>query len=52
MSRALPGEGENFRATGISLIFHPRSPRIPTVHANVRHIERGAAAAGSAAAPT
>jgi len=41
MSRALPGEGDTFRATGISLIFHPRSPRIPTVHANVRHIQRG-----------
>jgi coproporphyrinogen III oxidase len=41
MARALPGEGEAFRATGISLIFHPRSPRIPTVHANVRHIQRG-----------
>jgi coproporphyrinogen III oxidase len=41
MARALPGEGERFRATGISLIFHPRSPRIPTVHANVRHIQRG-----------
>jgi len=41
MARALPGAGERFRATGISLIFHPRSPRIPTVHANVRHIQRG-----------
>ena len=43
MARALPGEGESFRATGISLIFHPKSPRIPTVHANVRHIQRGQA---------
>jgi coproporphyrinogen III oxidase len=25
----------------VSLIFHPKSPRIPTVHANVRHIRRG-----------
>ena len=33
MARALPGEGPSFRATGISLIFHPKSPRIPTVHA-------------------
>ena len=41
MARALPGEGDDFRATGVSLIFHPRSPRIPTVHANVRHIQRG-----------
>jgi coproporphyrinogen III oxidase len=41
MARALPGEGDEFRATGVSLIFHPRSPRVPTVHANVRHIRRG-----------
>jgi coproporphyrinogen III oxidase len=41
MARALPGEGVAFRAAGVSLIFHPRSPRIPTVHANVRHIQRG-----------
>src|SRR6185503_12956079 len=41
MAAALPGEGDEFRATGLSLIFHPRSPRIPTVHANVRHIRRG-----------
>ena len=41
MARALPGTGDTFRATGISLIFHPKSPRIPTVHANVRHIQRG-----------
>jgi coproporphyrinogen III oxidase len=41
MARALPGDGEEFRATGVSLIFHPKSPRIPTVHANVRHIRRG-----------
>jgi coproporphyrinogen III oxidase len=41
MARALPGEGEEFRATGVSLIFHPQSPRVPTVHANVRHIRRG-----------
>jgi coproporphyrinogen III oxidase len=41
MARTLPGEGLAFRAAGVSLIFHPRSPRIPTVHANVRHIQRG-----------
>ena len=41
MARALPGEGDEFRATGVSLIFHPKSPRVPTVHANVRHIRRG-----------
>jgi coproporphyrinogen III oxidase len=41
MAKALPGEGLDFRAAGLSLIFHPKSPRIPTVHANVRHIQRG-----------
>jgi coproporphyrinogen III oxidase len=41
MAAALPGDGLDFRATGVSLIFHPRSPRIPTVHANVRHVRHG-----------
>jgi len=41
MERALPGEGATFRATGVSLVLHPKSPRVPTVHANVRHIQRG-----------
>jgi coproporphyrinogen III oxidase len=43
MAGALPGDGLRFRATGVSLVLHPRSPRVPTVHANVRHIERGGA---------
>ncbi|HVZ75331.1 MAG TPA: oxygen-dependent coproporphyrinogen oxidase [Polyangia bacterium] len=41
MARALPGEGAAFRATGLSLVLHPRNPRVPTVHANVRHLQRG-----------
>jgi coproporphyrinogen III oxidase len=41
MAKALPGEGAHFRATGVSLVLHPRSPRVPTVHANVRHLQRG-----------
>ncbi len=41
MAKALPGEGLEFRAAGLSLIFHPKSPRVPTVHANIRHIQRG-----------
>ena len=41
MERALPGEGAKFRATGVSLVLHPKSPRVPTVHANVRHLQRG-----------
>jgi coproporphyrinogen III oxidase len=41
MAASLPGDGDHFRANGLSLIFHPRNPRVPTVHANVRHIRRG-----------
>jgi coproporphyrinogen III oxidase len=33
-------EPEPFRATGVSLVLHPRSPMIPTVHANFRMIRR------------
>jgi coproporphyrinogen III oxidase len=37
----IPGEGRSFSATGISLVLHPRSPLIPTVHANFRFLTRG-----------
>ena len=37
----LPGEGSDFYATGISLVLHPRNPKAPTVHANLRYIEKG-----------
>jgi coproporphyrinogen III oxidase len=37
----LPGEGRSFRATGVSLVLHPRSPKIPTTHANFRFLEKG-----------
>jgi coproporphyrinogen III oxidase len=41
MAGSLPGSGTSFRAVGISLVLHPRSPHIPTVHANFRRLERG-----------
>ena len=40
----LPGTGEHFFATGISLVLHPRNPNAPTTHANLRFITRGDAA--------
>jgi coproporphyrinogen III oxidase len=40
MSRSLfIEEGAEFHATGISLVLHPQSPRIPTVHLNIRCFE-------------
>ncbi|MBK8013628.1 MAG: oxygen-dependent coproporphyrinogen oxidase [Deltaproteobacteria bacterium] len=42
-ARDLPGSENDrrFFATGISLVLHPRSAHVPTVHANFRYIERG-----------
>src|SRR5580658_6607610 len=37
----LPGEGLDFTACGISLVLHPRSPMVPTVHANFRFLTKG-----------
>jgi coproporphyrinogen III oxidase len=37
----MPGEGRQFRATGVSLVLHPQSPMVPTTHANFRCIEKG-----------
>ena len=40
-ARLPTGEGTEFFATGVSLVIHPRSPMVPTVHANFRYLERG-----------
>lgn len=37
----IPGEGLDFTATGVSLVLHPRSPMVPTVHANFRFLTKG-----------
>ena len=37
----MPGSGRNFRATGLSLVLHPRNPHVPTVHANFRFLMKG-----------
>jgi coproporphyrinogen III oxidase len=40
-AKKLGGTGSDMWACGISLIIHPRNPRIPTVHANFRMIVAG-----------
>ena len=40
----IPGDGLAFTALGISLVLHPRSPLVPTVHANFRHLTHGSKA--------
>lgn len=36
---SIAADGSRFFATGMSLVVHPRSPMIPTVHLNVRYLE-------------
>src|SRR5262245_27207977 len=43
-ARSIPGDGTKFTATGISLVIHPRSPLVPTVHANFRYLTHGSKA--------
>ena len=46
LAERLLGSGSNepthFFASGMSLVIHPRSPMIPTVHLNVRYLELAA----------
>lgn len=32
-------KGENFFATGVSIVLHPNSPHVPIIHMNVRYFE-------------
>ena len=38
LAKGLNVEPQPFGATGISLVIHPLSPMVPTVHMNLRHI--------------
>lgn len=40
IAKTLPGDGKqlDYLSTSISLIIHPRSPRVPTVHMNTRFL--------------
>ena len=40
MAEKLQTKEKKFFATGISLVIHPRSPQVPTVHANYRYFEQ------------
>lgn len=37
--RALDVEPGDFYATGVSIVLHPRNPRVPIIHMNVRYFE-------------
>lgn len=40
-ARQIPGQGQNFTATGISLVLHSQNPMVPAVHANFRFLTKG-----------
>jgi coproporphyrinogen III oxidase len=41
MAEVLEVDAKPFFATGLSLVVHPRSPHVPTVHANFRYFALG-----------
>lgn len=43
-AKQMPGDGLKFTAVGVSLVIHPRSPLVPTVHANFRFLTHGSKA--------
>ncbi|HMP59060.1 MAG TPA: oxygen-dependent coproporphyrinogen oxidase, partial [Gemmatales bacterium] len=43
LAGTMPGSGRAFKATGVSLVLHPQSPLVPTVHANFRFLAKGEA---------
>ncbi len=39
MKKSLLVNGEEFFATGVSIVLHPNSPHVPIIHMNVRYFE-------------
>ncbi len=39
LAERMKTDARRFYATGVSLVLHPISPRVPTVHMNVRYLE-------------
>ena len=40
-SKLKGGDARDFYAVGVSLVIHPQNPFVPTVHMNIRYLERG-----------
>ena len=39
MLQTLGVEGSDFKATGVSIVLHPKNPMVPIIHMNVRYFE-------------
>lgn len=39
IKNALKVDGNNFLATGVSIVLHPKSPLVPIIHMNIRYFE-------------
>lgn len=41
MRNSLQLDGDDFFATGVSIVLHPHNPHVPIIHMNVRYFETG-----------
>lgn len=41
MRKSLQLDGNEFFATGVSIVLHPKNPHVPIIHMNVRYFEMG-----------
>ena len=40
ISNKIKGSGKAFFATGVSVVIHPKNPFVPSIHMNIRYLER------------